>query len=167
MASLLKITLKPVFKMVAKLPLGNPHSPYEVEYMVTGIKPVCIIAPSFDLTYNRLLSQKRNEAVEKMNTMIETGEIVLIGSKTFDKEVCVYAQADKISEGKELYARYFNDDEGYDELEDSQWHKRIGKLLGYSDQDITLYERRGIYGHILDRTKQFRQKLRYSLEINQ
>lgn len=123
MSSLFKSILKPAFKAVAQLGLGNPHTPYEIELMEAGVKPVCIIE-STDIS-------------PQMNRLIQSGKIVHIGDSQFkDKTIQVYAQSDKVEDGKELYARYYNDGDGYPELDDTEEYKRVGKLLGYTENDV-------------------------------
>lgn len=53
--------------------------------------------------------------------------------------VQVFAQANHIEDGKELYARYYLDRHDYPELSDDEEEKRIGRLLGYSENDVAWF----------------------------
>lgn len=52
------------------------------------------------------------------------------------QSIFVLAQSDKIEEGKELSSRYYNEGEGYSELNGRELNSRIGELLGYTKNDI-------------------------------
>lgn len=151
MSSLGNILLKPLFKAVASLGLGNPHTPYEIELMEAGAKPVCII--------------ESTDVSPKMSKLIQAGQIVHIGDYQFkDKKLQVYAQSDKVEDGKELYARYYNDGTGYPELDDTEEFKRVGKLLGYTDNDVLFATREKYQSPLINRllvdTNDFRCKIR-------
>ena len=167
MPSLLKKALKPIFKTVAKIPMTNPHFGKEIQLMVEGSKPTCIIEPKFDLTEDKNLSDDRNHAVKKMKTMISSGEILLIGKQVFgEREVHVYAQANKAEMGKELFNRYYEESSDYPEFQSWQeWFERIGKLLGYSDTDIKRYKIKGLASKVLDKTHYWRRGLREEYNI--
>jgi hypothetical protein len=151
MSSLLKTLLKPAFKAVANIGLINPHTPHEIELMEAGVKPVCIIDQS--------------DVSQKMKTLIEAKSIVHIGNHQFKEQTLqVYAQADKIEEGKELYARYYLDGEGYPKLEEEEEYKRVGELLGYNQNDISWalgkkYQNK-IIKSVLEKTTDWRCKVR-------
>ena len=148
MHPLLRKVLKPVFKIIASPGIINPHTPYENELMIAGVKPVAIL-DSVDVC-------------EKMKELVETGQIVLIGSYQFPSIglMQVFSQANHVEEGKELYARCYNDNIGYPTLEGKEFDQRIGKLLGYSVNDLNLCDNKiyqlPIVLKILDRTRDYR-----------
>lgn len=159
MNNLLKKALTPVFKTVARLPICNPHFCQEIEMMVAKTKPVCIIGaeelkdPSGD----------KSAVAQKMKDMVRSGEIVLIGEKRFEQfgMIQVYAQAHKIEDGKELFARYYNDGKGYPALTGADAFRRIGTLLGYSPRDTMIYKvSGGLTGALLNKTDKWRRKIR-------
>ena len=51
----------------------------------------------------------------------------------------VFAQANRVEDGKELYARYYLDQHDYPALPDSEGAKRVGKLLGYTENDTAWF----------------------------
>lgn len=56
---------------------------------------------------------------------------------SYSSSMSVYAQADRIEEGKELFARYFsNGQHDYEPLSGDERNKRIGELLGFTENDI-------------------------------
>ena len=74
-----------------------------------------------------------------MKSLIEKGEIVHIGDggvTPYGELVQVFAQKDKIKDGKELFARYYKGGEGYTPLETHEEIRRVGELLGYTNNDI-------------------------------
>lgn len=159
MTSFCKKLLKPAFKAVSNIGLINPHTPHEIELMEAGIKPVTIIY-SFDVS-------------SKMKELIQIGKIVHIGDYHNKKQghtVQVYAQSNKIEEGKEIYARYYKNSEGYPPLESEEAFKRIGELLGYTENDIALglckkYQNIFINAIML-KTNDWRCKIRKKYMIN-
>ena len=126
-----------------------PHAPYEIELMMAGVKPVAII--------------RSDEVSLEMSRHIQSGRIVLIGDYNAEQIglVQVYAQTNKIDEGKEVYARYFNDNKGYTPLKGKAEVKRIGELLGYSEIDIACVTQENYYSFwtskILENTHQMRR----------
>lgn len=48
----------------------------------------------------------------------------------------VFAQSSRQEEGKELFARYYRNGEGYDALPENEGAARVGRLLGYTENDI-------------------------------
>lgn len=58
---------------------------------------------------------------------------------TVDNPLCVLAQKDKIAEGQELTARYYNDGKGYPALDGVEVQHRIGELLGYTGNDVAYF----------------------------
>lgn len=48
----------------------------------------------------------------------------------------VYAQTNKIADGKEVFARYYDNDKGYEPMDNDEWTHRIGFLLGYTAKDV-------------------------------
>lgn len=100
--------------------------------MAAGVKPVAILHPE-DVTI-------------EMRAAIEAGRIVHIGDynavdaggKSLTAQV--FAQADKVADGQELFARYFHNGEGYKALPPEQFGERIGQLLGYTENDIALFK---------------------------
>jgi len=141
-----KKVLRPIFKALASPGLVNPHSPFEIELMIAGIKPVAIVDPESRLKEytNNIDSQN---ILNRWNEMINSGQIVLIGKKDFSDigEMEVYAQADKLKEGHELFARYYKNNEGYSPLEGREWHERIGELLGFTSNDVSLAKAMSVF----------------------
>ncbi|MCO6359176.1 hypothetical protein BXY85_1653 [Roseivirga pacifica] len=68
--------LKPIFKAISKHGLGNPHTPYEAELLCAGVKPVAIMSP--------------NDIDAKMQAHIDSGAIVKVGEKSFEKTYRIY-----------------------------------------------------------------------------
>lgn len=242
----LKKILRPVFDLMASPGLGNPHTPYEAELMVAGVKPVAIMDPeavtaamqrSIDagtiveiatiansrterlycrpeaigdarraadvlaqsaqshtlpsesdqkfladfFCYNNLSAAEayidmRGDAYdvegalfkgrthERMTDLL-AGNIAALPPVLFEKTQMpnipleealakgtlaavdirselltkVFAQSGKVEEGKELYARYYKDSEGYQRLEGDEAAKRVGHLLGFTDNDVAWF----------------------------
>lgn len=87
----------------------------------------CRIVDCMDNYPDHFLKPFREAAAEK--------RIIGLDFHLIDKSY-VLAQADRIEDGKELYARYFNSNEGYPELSGKDWSKRIGSLLGFTENDL-------------------------------
>ena len=100
--------------------------------MAAGVKPVAILNPE--------------EVTIDMKAAIQDGRIVHIGDhnavdaegKPFTAQV--FAQADKVADGRELFARYFLNSEGCEALPEDQFGDRIGQLLGYTEKDIAWFK---------------------------
>ncbi len=127
----LKQMLKPVFDILAKPGLGNPHSPYEAELMTSGIKPVAFMGPE--------------EVTPELQERINSGHIILVNEYEFNKEegksvkIHVYAQKQYVSLGKELCDRYYEENNNYEPLANEDLHERVGALLGFSEEDAQYY----------------------------
>lgn len=67
---------------------------------------------------------------------VERGDLSAVDFKTSEL-IQVFAQADKQEEGKELFARYHKNGDGYEPLEGEEGARRIGQLLGFTDNDIS------------------------------
>jgi len=75
---------------------------------------------------------------------VQSGALSAVDFKS-NMLVSVFAQADKQEEGRELFTRYFDQDldqdldqnnqDHYETLDASAWHKRIGALLGFTEND--------------------------------
>ncbi len=159
MVSLLKKALKPIFKYVAHHGLMMPHGQYEIELFIAGIKPVLFIA--------------NVEATPELQALIKNGSIVHIGDN-YKNRTDVYeqffAQKNKIKDGREVYARVCKNGRGYPTLSEKEGAKRIGKLLGYTDNDIALATRekyqRSLTRKILRHTQNIRRWARKKYLLN-
>lgn len=211
--------LKPLFALAANPGLGNPHTPYEDELMVAGVKPTALINKQF-LTVemqniinsghvvkiaehciektNRIYCGKEDveaakevaelydqkgddfrlysedeislhchffsgaiqeykngtehegllkgrvkgifpkvcfdgaEDIIKFDLLVKKGKIASVDFNSEDV-MCVFAQADKIEEGKELSRLYYGPDDGEGHQDASD---RVGRLLGFTDNDV-------------------------------
>ncbi len=139
--------------------LVNPHSPYEIELLIAKKKPVAIICRKPDPSSFPI----SDYLIEELNKHIEEKKLVLIGEKYVPNigVMAVVAQNSKVSAGRELYARYYLNDEGYKTLENDEWHMQVGKLLGYTKRDIELVKSRGERSRIMKYTEPFRLKIRH------
>lgn len=127
--------------------------------MEAGVKPVCIV--------------DQLDVSPKMQELIEAGRIAHIGDYHVKNQVIqVYAQSDKEEEGKELFARYYKDGEGYPKLAYEDEYRRVGELLGYNQNDIDWAlgkkYRNNLINSILMETIEWRCKIRkdYMLRFN-
>ena len=101
MNSILKKALIPIFKSVAKLPLGLPHHNREIELMNNGKKPTCILSLSDEEMGLEEKPEKYKEKYQLLKENIADGKIVLIGSSQINgKTIDVLCQADKIKKEK-------------------------------------------------------------------
>ena len=71
---------------------------------------------------------------DNLEQAVANGSLVSVNFK-ISTIIAVYAQSNKIEEGQELFARYFKDEHDYDDLGDD-FARRIGELLGFTDNDI-------------------------------
>jgi hypothetical protein len=65
-----------------------------------------------------------------------------ISALDFNTESCVqvYAQAAKVEDGRELFARYYSEGvEDYTELDNFESHKRVAHLLGFTENDFAWF----------------------------
>lgn len=154
MSSVLKRIFKPVFNSIASIGLGLPHGMNDIELMVAGVKPVAIIYP--------------HEVTPQMAQLIKEGEVVYIGGQNTSSKgkaiTHVYAQKDMVEDGKEVHARMYLDGQGYEELSVDEGIARVGKLLGYTDNDVawclgTKYQNKPLI-KLLERTADWRRELR-------
>lgn len=99
--------------------------------MLAGVKPVAIMR-------KRAIQGALEEAVVR-------GELVRITKASFGfpedekREVEVVAQASKIEEGRELFASYFLDPTSSSRAEYAASIRRIGELLGYTENDTAWF----------------------------
>lgn len=81
----------------------------------------------------------------------------------------VYAQADKADEGRELHARYYSTENEYPPLSGEAQAARIGKLLGFTDNDIAWHLGTKYQGPIssrfMEETKEIRQYARLKMML--
>jgi hypothetical protein len=105
---------------------GPEKNEQNVNALLSGDKKALIPFPTWNNT--RILHPK-------IKTALKEGQI-----KSLDvnetRNLVVLAQKDKLEEGKELFARVYEDDKGYEPLSIKDHHKRIGQLLGYTENDI-------------------------------
>lgn len=81
------------------------------------------------LNCDDFIDKRLAEAVE--NGSIESKKY------TVRQKIIVLAQADKIDDARELYDRCYNEGKNSPTIEDNnEWNARIGKLFGYTDNDI-------------------------------
>jgi hypothetical protein len=75
---------------------------------------------------------------DDLERAVESDSLAAVDFK-IESLIQVYAQADKVEEGKELYARYYKDSKGYRRLDNVDECKRIGELLGYRENDTAIF----------------------------
>ncbi len=75
--------------------------------------------------------QAPNTVLEKA---VAEGKLASVEFET-SQVTAVFAQSNKIEDGKELFARYYKGDVGYDPLGD-QKARRVGQLLGFTENDL-------------------------------
>lgn len=83
---------------------------------------------------------------------ITSGELTSVNVRTEIKGMAVLAQRDCREMGKELFARYYNQREGYSFLSKDDHTKRIGALLGYTEADTAFFLKERT-GSLIDRLK--------------
>jgi hypothetical protein len=119
------------------------------------------ILPKPQRYHPQLVNKALEEAVRKNKITF---------SEMYSTEIiAVYAQTNKIEEGKELAARYWHNEEGYQSLPDKELLDRIGALLGYTKRDTDYFGQwqRGeinpaeqkIYDETADSRREARMKL--------
>ncbi len=122
----IKIVLRPIFRALSNQGIINPHTPYEIDLMLAGVKPVAI------LPIQAINSEIKNA--------IENG--VLIEFKSIQLEnraICILSQPDKVEDAEEVYDRMYNEGKNsYPISNEQKAYARIGILLGYTDRDINL-----------------------------
>lgn len=132
----------------------------ELELMIVGVKPVCIV----NMDTEKSCSPK--PVLNRFEELVEEGQILLI-----DKIPCesgfiqIFAHADKVRDGMEVVARYFHDGHGYPFLKTEDGIARVGKLLGYTNNDIawcvgTKYKSQ-IIKNVMKKTANIRRKIRH------
>lgn len=77
----------------------------------------------------------------KTKKMVESGSLHATLIDNLVATSVVISPKSFVDAGKELFARYFNDNEGYETLSGDEWIKRIGELLGYSPADTEFFIR--------------------------
>lgn len=70
---------------------------------------------------------------------ISAGELCAVHVNTDIQSIAVLAQRDCLDMGKELFARYYKNDEGYEPLSNEAGTKRVGELLGYTQADTDFF----------------------------
>lgn len=88
-----KKALMPLFRLLAKPGINNPHTSYEAELMVTGAKPLAIMLMS-DLT-------------DELNAKITNGDIIVVGRKQLLHKYRLYyhpSQSEKACKASKIYA---------------------------------------------------------------
>jgi hypothetical protein len=138
-----KRALLPLFRLAAKPGIGLPHmydaNNTEEELMLAGAKPVMIGNPEF--------------LTDKFKMAINRGNIVVAGTKEFPEDngasivMSVYALKDKADSGKELFQLFYETDEPTSAIDDIKMKKRIGEILGYTQEDTAFFVREGIYAN--------------------
>lgn len=127
------------------------------------------------LSINKLLTGKVTSLEPTPSVIIKNEYIDLykaeekgsINSVEFNvsRNVIVLAQYNKRSDGEEVYDRYYNDGKNSPKIEnDDEYEARIGKLLGYTDNNIawrlgTKYQNKQIH-RLLSQTRDIRCKAR-------
>jgi hypothetical protein len=80
-----------------------------------------------------------NATPPAIRAALQSGEITATLVKTKVTQTAVLAQKDSIHMGRELLARYFNNEAGYTPLVGKAWTRRIGELLGYTQADTDFF----------------------------
>lgn len=137
--------------------LYNGQIPSEVENilngMLTALPPLHYVPESAPAILENAIKEGTLKSVDIKNTQL----------------IQVFAQANKKAEGEELNARYYLDNHGYPELLPEEGSKRIGQLLGYTENDLnwhlgTKYQN-PVIKNLMDRTEQLRHWARKELML--
>lgn len=72
---------------------------------------------------------------------ISSGELCAVPVTSHTQSMAVLALRDCLDMGKELFARYYKNDEGYEPLSNEEWNHRVGELLGYTKADTDYFLR--------------------------
>lgn len=73
-----------------------------------------------------------------LDEAVERGDLVAVDIRN-TQLVSVFAHANHVDKGKELYSRSYQNSEGYEALNHNDHHKRIGELLGYTYNDFAWF----------------------------
>lgn len=111
----------------------------------------------------------KTSAPPEISEALENGEIKT-ATLSWPNPACVFAQADDIEDGRELFARYFVNDLGYPHYPDKKDAvKRVGELLGYTGNDTALFTgtkyRNPLIRRLLIATENFRREIRTELML--
>lgn len=121
---------------------------------ITALPPLLVI--EHDSALNILDEEVNNNLLSSVDYKVEM-------------PIAVYAQKDKVEDGKELYARYYKDNEGYEELPGEDCAKRVGRLLGFTENDLAWHTGGKYRNHtvikLMEATADFRQQARVKLML--
>lgn len=103
-----------------------------------------------------------------LDEAVERGDLVAVDIRN-TQLISVFAHANHVDKGNELYSRSYQNAEGYEALNHNDHHKRIGELLGYTDNDFAWFSGQK-YTHplvhkIMEMTSDFRRWARQELDL--
>ncbi len=138
--------------------LRNGKTPPEVisilKQEITALPPLFVIED--DTSLNILDDSVGNNLLSSVDYVTEI-------------TLSVYAQKDKVEDGKELYARYYKNGEGYEKLSEKDAAKRIGRLLGFTENDLAWHTgekyQNPVVLKFMEATQNIRQQARTKLML--